>query len=1051
MTLGVAGVLGLKTVGVTQGGSHAQITGTLDAPAVSTENYIGFLQFSTQPIVARPISFTSTWPYNGYQNTPWGSGYSPRVYCEYQKAISVSGQQIRLSSLSRSDSYTPAMYAPNGRIDVYRVTNGVMSCVRTSAIAGANFSVGGSLMDTGNSGRMVEATTYLHKFNDYNRPGVPYWFSVAAINAAGEIGTHSGWITYIPTNTTSGDPSSSTVYKAHSSTPSALAAPTSFAANANINGPGTVDLSWDAVGGAAGYVVYIAYTDPATWPANDYIELANDGGVTVLAGDLIVWRVPVLRLDRDMIATRLYGAYEWLDFVPTTVKDTPYPGRLYYPGAPKQWEYKLWSIDVPKPDPSLGDYYIERRFAPGEEWVEGVFWSGGGAQSDYYVKKTGDVFKLDGWFWANQAISATFTSGQPGETAQNWTTPTSWTEKNFSSSYVGDTASSGSAYDWKLNATAGGSELIIRIAGLKAYNGPDGAFGDFLPAFSVSVSDGMLYRDHSMIKTRPLSYLGTSILGPPGEGGYYGSTLSMQFDACAANNLKVWSQVEWVIPKDDIILITDWLAAHSDGFDTINLEYGNENWQDGSIAAFYGPFPSMTDTATAEVYNSAAVEGLYLSMIYGWMQEADGWSTLEPKLEMNICGQSVSNYGEKVFEEFPDARHVNGAYYIEGWDSGIITKPRETGSTFVNLLGFPILRIEPDIEQRVSGLEAAATAKGKVYGVDVFSDWYEGGPGYQLNGLLGASMGPADDVIQEVVKKSRASAQSNLDAFMLATINGQRPNFFTLAFGDRWKSNRSDGAEYLAWSAVKAAADRLGDFVAHPLLAATDPVTQVGPYEVAQISAYGLQSQADPSHWVLVAMNRAMNMSVLEPYDPDYDAGNTGIASCLIRTTFSSAAACSVFTAGIGNPREHNRYTSPTDGSVGVRLSTQAQVNGAGQSGTTLIIDGLAICPQIGDTFTVAGVSGTYTVTDAAFGTQWILDITPSLASTPADNAAVTWMGVSSGGYYDDPLDVNFDTSWQSATVPADVSRIVINDDLGADAGGLSGGNFLLIELTGVI
>lgn len=52
--------------------------------------------------------------------------------------------------------------------------------------------------------------------------------------------------------------------------------------------------------------------------------------------------------------------------------------------------------------------------------------------------------------------------------------------------------------------------------------------------------------------------------------------------------------------------------------------------------------------------------------------------------------------------------------------------------------------------------------------------------------------------------------------------------------------------------------------------------------------------------------------------------------------------------------------------------------------------------------------------------------------------------------YDADALCVEFDTSWSTVSVPGDLSRIAIDDALGAGAGGLRGGNFLLVELTGV-
>ena len=56
----------------------------------------------------------------------------------------------------------------------------------------------------------------------------------------------------------------------------------------------------------------------------------------------------------------------------------------------------------------------------------------------------------------------------------------------------------------------------------------------------------------------------------------------------------------------------------------------------------------------------------------------------------------------------------------------------------------------------------------------------------------------------------------------------------------------------------------------------------------------------------------------------------------------------------------------------------------------------------------------------------------------------------SAGGTISDPLCVPFDTTWHDIAVPADVSRIVVNETFGAEPGGLRGGNFVMIELSGV-
>lgn len=69
-------------------------------------------------------------------------------------------------------------------------------------------------------------------------------------------------------------------------------------------------------------------------------------------------------------------------------------------------------------------------------------------------------------------------------------------------------------------------------------------------------------------------------------------------------------------------------------------------------------------------------------------------------------------------------------------------------------------------------------------------------------------------------------------------------------------------------------------------------------------------------------------------------------------------------------------------------------VNGGAQTGTTLTIDGLTDIPQIGDTFSIAGIELVYTVLAVPTVTSGAATVTiyPALASSPADNAAVTWL-----------------------------------------------------------
>ena len=66
-------------------------------------------------------------------------------------------------------------------------------------------------------------------------------------------------------------------------------------------------------------------------------------------------------------------------------------------------------------------------------------------------------------------------------------------------------------------------------------------------------------------------------------------------------------------------------------------------------------------------------------------------------------------------------------------------------------------------------------------------------------------------------------------------------------------------------------------------------------------------------------------------------------------------------------------------------------VNGASQTGNSLSVDGFTSAPQVQETFTVSGITGTYTVTAVtATAAGYDLTLDQSLTSSPADNAAIT-------------------------------------------------------------
>lgn len=94
----------------------------------------------------------------------------------------------------------------------------------------------------------------------------------------------------------------------------------------------------------------------------------------------------------------------------------------------------------------------------------------------------------------------------------------------------------------------------------------------------------------------------------------------------------------------------------------------------------------------------------------------------------------------------------------------------------------------------------------------------------------------------------------------------------------------------------------------------------------------------------------------------------------------------------------HNNEVYLTTGGAYTKINKPSYgtvlVNGGSQTGTTLNVDGLTSIPQIGDTFSIAGVQKVYTVLSVPTVTTTAASLTiyPALASSPADNASLTWL-----------------------------------------------------------
>ena len=119
----------------------------------------------------------------------------------------------------------------------------------------------------------------------------------------------------------------------------------------------------------------------------------------------------------------------------------------------------------------------------------------------------------------------------------------------------------------------------------------------------------------------------------------------------------------------------------------------------------------------------------------------------------------------------------------------------------------------------------------------------------------------------------------------------------------------------------------------------------------------------------------------------------------LTTTSKYLALGCGVFTDTVIVARNESLYKTSGSGYELINIPSYGTVlvNGASQTGSSLIVDGLDATPQIGDVFKIAGVDLIYTITATPTVTSGgaTIAIAPALDSSPADNAAITFLSTS--------------------------------------------------------
>jgi hypothetical protein len=824
---------------------------------------------------------------------------APLMQRRYFKTTQAGTDRLFVSNLNFFDGHADGFWN-GGTAHVYTVTNGVRSLLTSATITATKV----DLIESRTTNQMVTATSYEQRLESFNRAGVNYWLRVGPINGSGQVGTKSGWVAYTAPSSISGSTATNPTLTSitHSGT-SGLAAPANVSVAAKGGDTSTAVLTWDAVSGATGYVVDLSYQDPTLNVTAEYLDI-DTSGLSIPAGAIV--HVEFLRTRQsDKWCTRVWNA-------PTQYRLTE-TYENFSPGARAldiDYRWVAYTGGDPAPSGIDAEHYISCPRTTSGTIFRDFFHSGSSTADEFYPTLTaGTTYRARILMRANAPISLTSTIEQVttgGSATFNVTTSWQWFEQEFSRSSTLGGSAIGSW--WLTSPGAGTVEIAAREL-----------FDTTLPVYDFSADEkplagaGMYLRDHTQIKPGQKTASMRQLFNRTGQISR-GNTLYTLFKRCQVNDMLPWVQIEWHMPQDDWLDFLAYVCApvasgHPmailrnnqgqttpwiDVFPEMILEFGNEAWQDGSIAEFWVTNNSQAtflDQGTAATLSAGATMGAHCQGIIDHMKTSPYWRKFRAKTLLYVGGLgSSATFENAVLSTTTDIDAVGTADYNGGWADGSELSG-ESGDSFKQVLRF----------RNAAG--AFSSRVGTVNTAGANFAIYEAGPDYPLPGSSTA----AKDISQEVVMKSRAGGTGTLGSFCIRANDGIAiDNYFRLLRDYYWSSHSSPhlgGNAFMGYALLKLVWDAVGDSSVRKLTIASVPTD--GSVELLQ--AFEFKSAADPSNRVIVAINRDIDPSLLPPADALYNVTPAGTHACSITTGIASCSGLSYY-ANVGNFRQHNRY-----------------------------------------------------------------------------------------------------------------------------------------------
>jgi hypothetical protein len=775
--------------------------------------------------------FTAT--IGGFGNSVFtsGTGFEPVVYRNSYIATRDAPDRIvaRPEDIGHWDTLREGAL-DGATVRIYRIENGKFRLVRQDKVPSGGFHASSWLPVLPKDTVVApDQAVFRFRWSEWNRPEVPYYFAVCAVDANGKLSPISNVVSVQrPAQAGKGEPINSTrPLKNLNGAEGSLPAPTGL--KGSIEADHTLRLEWQPVADerVAGYLVYRADAPPD----------AHRGYSLQLAGSPSEPEKQIKKGDLAIIEKKFYDASR-NRYHSNRVWGAGNENQLFKPGLVpifsdedpgKTWQLIRHGDGTPVAE--AGETFLRLQLADGKTLALGEYSYSGTGQHWYEVLDT-KAYRVDVWLRRQGGGKVTFNVLDYYSRADHKIEPIEFlpTEnwQRFTATFIPPQIQPGNQP----------GRIVLEISGpgsfdidnLRVYR----ADTDFLDYTEKEYADlrqsGMqALRTHGLIKTQRRTYDLEQLTNPAGVNslgyGAKGNTLPQTLAMMRKAGMRPWLQIEPHLSPEEWGSLVEYIAAPyrpgqdtpaakpwawkrflqgqvkpwADEFDRIYLELGNETWN-----GLFRPwvFTDMVDAATGKRYTAGQVYGLYQEFVIARLRASPWWQAarLDDKVEFVLGGWSGFSYGSDAASTSPSSQHLTVAAYLGGWDIGEQAQPNVPASfhKLLNVAG----QIAPRIEKHALEVRALNSRIGKELKIGT----YEAGPGYALNGLNNERVTPRQAAEQEEVKKSLASGVATLDVFLSQAAHGyQLQNFFTFAAGDYWKSHArwyDGGQAYPAWKAL---------------------------------------------------------------------------------------------------------------------------------------------------------------------------------------------------------------------------------------------------------